>query len=157
MAENSMENEMDFLNAPQFPGQIKGVPSIDQVRKLIRRQKRVKGFSFEAPVGNSSFNIQLSGTARLWLGLIMYGIPKTDEPQPAQNCCTTFINITSMQLMINNEIVIDQLDPNIISFGAQDESYYFIPRPLSGTDEITVNFTNTGTATETAKIGVYYI
>jgi len=161
MAEKQLNDEMDFLNAPQFPGQIKGpggkmIPSIDEVRKLIRRQKRVKGFSFSAPVGNSSFNIQLSGTARLWLGWVMFGLDESDEPE-TKLCCTTFTQISQVQLMINNEIVVDQLDPNFMAFGLMDEEYYFIPRPLSGTDEITVKFTNTGINTETCRLAVYYI
>jgi len=161
MAENQISDEMDFLNAPQFPGQVqmgvqqKNQPSIEEIRKLIKRQKRLKGFSFDAPVGNSTFNIQLSGTARLWLGLAMYGIEEEGPENPL--CCTTFQNISQVVLQINNEIVIDQLDPNFISFGLNDTEYYFIPRPLSGTDEISVKFTNTGINTETCRIVVYYI
>ena len=153
MVDNFSE-EMNFINAPQFPGQQLGNKSIEQIRGIIKRQKRLKGFSFNAPVGTSQFNIDLSGTARILLGLAMYG---TARSEVAQTCCVNFLNISQVQFKVNNEIVIDQLDPNFLSFGLNNNEYYYIPRPLSGTDTITMTFVNTGTVTETCHIVIYYI
>ncbi len=86
----------------------------------------------------------------------MYGANKPESDFP-KLCCETFTNINSMQFIINNELIIDQLDPNFISFGLMDTEYYFVPRPLSGQDTITITFTNNGALSETAKMAIYYI
>ena len=157
MNSDQLKSEMPFINTPQFPGQKRpGVPSIESIRKLISRQKKIKGYTFEVPTGNSQFNIELPGIARVFLGLVMYGANRP-EPDDVKLCCETFVNIDSMQFIINNELIIDQLDPNFISFGLMDTEYYFIPRPLSGQDTITITFTNNGALSETTKLAVYYI
>jgi hypothetical protein len=154
MADNFSE-EMNMINAPQFPGQQLGKKSIEQVRSIIKRQKRLKGFQFNAPVGTSQYNIDLSGTARILLGIAMYG--KVNSEAITGTCCIPFTQIAQCQLKVNNEIVIDQLDPNFLSFGFNNNEYYYIPRPLSGTDTITLTFVNTGTITEVCNIVIYYI
>jgi len=155
MKNDNFNEEMHYLNAPQFPGmQIPG-KTIEQVRSIIKRQKRLKGYSFTAPVGSSSFNLDLSGTARILLGVAMYGVPKPGDP--AANCCTSFLSIESVQFSVNNEIVIDTLDPNFLSFGFNNNEYYYIPRPLSGTDQLTMKFENTGLNAEVCKVVLYYI
>jgi len=153
---DNFREEMNAINAPNFPGQQLGGASIENVRALIKRQKRLKGFSFTAPVGSSSFNIDLSGTARILLGMAMYGTGVSPEVAQA-TCCIPFTQITTLQFKVNQEIVIDQLDPNFLSFNFNNNEYYYIPRPLSGTDEITLTFTNTGTVAETCRIVIYYI
>jgi len=142
------------IGNPQFMGSKLGL-NVEQVRSFIKRQKRLKGFTFNVPTGSSSFNIELSGTAKIFLGIAMYARPDREATVPYE-CCTTFSQIETMQLTVNNEIVIDQLDPNFLSFGLQDNEYYYLPRPLSGTDTITFNFVNPGT-TEVARLVVYYI
>jgi len=155
MNSNNFGEEMNALNAPNFMGQQLGSVTIEQVRGLIKRQKRLKGYSFTAPVGSSNFNLDLSGTARILLGIAIYATPQP-EPKTA-SCCINFTQITSLQFKVNNEIVIDQLDPNFLSFGLNNNEYYYIPRPLSGTDQLTLSFTNTGTAAETCNVVLYYI
>jgi hypothetical protein len=158
MTNDNFNEEMNALNAPNFPGQQLGPVSIEKVRSLIKRQKRLKGFSFTAPVGSSTFNINLSGTARILLGIAIYATPDAETVRAGlQSCCINFAQITSMQFKVNNEIVIDQLNPNFISFGLNNNEYYYIPRPLSGTDQITMSFTNTGTLSETCNVVIYYI
>ncbi len=156
MINDNFGEEMNAINAPNFPGQQLGNDSIEKVRALIKRQKRIKGFSFTQPVGSSSFNIDLSGTARILLGLAVYGTGVSEEVA-RPSCCLPFTQISSLQFKVNNEIVIDQLDPNFISFALNNNEYYYLPRPLSGTDEITLTFTNTGTVAETCKVVIYYI
>jgi hypothetical protein len=158
MKSDNFNEEMAAIGQRQFPG-MQGGANIEQVRSLIKRQKRLKGYSFNVPQGTSSFNLDLSGTARILLGIAIFGKvkPETlDRPKEA-SCCIPFTQIESLQFKINNEIVIDQLDPNFLSFGFNNNEYYYIPRPLSGTDEITLTFTNTGTDVEICKVVLYYI
>lgn len=140
------------LNAPQFPGMQTGkMKSIGEVRDLIKKQRRVKGFTFSVPNGQSQQNLQISGTARILLGIQLIPIaPGTDT------YIQGFQNISNVSFKVNNEIIVESLHPNFITNYANDEEFMEIPRPLSGTDEITINFTNSG-STEICAIAVYYI
>ena len=138
------------LNAPQFPGQqVKGL-SIDQVRTLIKKQIRMKGFSFNVVTGNTTQNIQLSGTARILMGIVF--VPRTATGVPV----TGFSNIGSVSFKVNNEIIIENADPNFLTTLLMNDEYYYLPRPLSGTDEITLQFTNPLVA-EVCNVLFYYI
>lgn len=159
MKSDNFNEEMAAIGQRQFPG-MQGGANIEQVRSLIKRQKRLKGYSFNVPQGTSTFNLDLSGTARILLGIALFGKVKPGE-EPTRptlpSCCIPFTQIESLQFQVNNEIVIDQLDPNFLSFGFNNNEYYYIPRPLSGTDELTLKFTNTGTEVEICKVVIYYI
>jgi hypothetical protein len=155
MKNDNFNEEMAAIGQRQFPGGQFGA-NIEQVRSLIKRQKRLKGYSFNVPQGASSFNLDLSGTARILLGIAVFG-KVTDREAGIGTCCIPFTQIETMQFQVNNEIVIDQLDPNFLSFGFNNNEYYYIPRPLSGTDELTLKFNNTGTVTEICKVVLYYI
>lgn len=141
----------DGLNAPQFPGQqVKGL-SIDQIRTIVKKQNRIKGYAYSVTTGTTNFNIQLSGTARILMGLCL--VPRN----PGNPIATEgFQRITSVTLKVNNEIVIETVDPNFLTNFFNTDEYYYLPRPLSGTDEITITFTNPG-ATELANLVIYYI
>jgi hypothetical protein len=142
---------MSGLNAPQFPGQqVKGM-SIEQIRTLIKKQNRIKGYNFSVTTGTNNFNLQLSGTARILLGLAL--VPRTLTASIGNE---GFTQITGVTLKVNNEIVIENLDPNFLTNFFNNDEYYYLPRPLSGTDEITLTFTNPG-ATEQASLAIYYI
>ena len=142
---------MSGLNAPQFPGQqVKGM-SIEQIRTLIKKQNRIKGYNFSVVTGTNNFNLQLSGTARILLGLAL--VPRTLTASIGNE---GFTQITGVTLKVNNEIVIENLDPNFLTNFFNNDEYYYLPRPLSGTDEITLTFTNPG-ATEQASLAIYYI
>lgn len=150
------------LNAPQFPGQQVKNLSIDQVRELIKKQRRIKGYSFTVPTGQTEYPIQLSGTARILLGLAMLPVAVLDPLDPtAANSnpfpyITGFRNITSVSLKVNNEIVVENLHPDFMTNFLNNDEYNYLPRPLSGTDEITLVFNNPGTA-EVANCAFYYI
>lgn len=138
------------LNAPQFPGQqVKGM-SIDQIRTLIKKQIRMKGFSFNVSTGSSTQNIQLSGTARILMGIVF--LPRNSAGSPL----TGFSQIASVSFKVNNEIIIENADPNFLSQQLMNDEYYYIPRPLSGTDEITLQFTNP-LFSEVCNVLFYYI
>jgi hypothetical protein len=140
------------LNAPQFPGLQTGkLKSVEQVRDLIKKQRRLKGYTFNVPNGQSQQNLQLSGSARVLLGIQLI---------PIAHGTDTFIqgfqNISEVSFKVNNEIIIESLSPQFLTNYSNDEEYCDIPRPLSGTDQITISFTNSG-ATEKCAIAVYYI
>jgi len=142
---------MQGLNAPQFPGQqVKGM-SIEQIRTLVKKQNRIKGYNFSVATGTQNFNLQLSGTARILLGLSL--IPRAVGTDVA---ITGFQEVTGVTFKVNNEIIIENLDPNFIGNFFTNDEYYYLPRPLSGTDEITISFTNPG-ATENVSLAIYYI
>lgn len=144
---DNFKEEMAVINTPQFPGQQFGA-TIDQVRSMIKRQKRIKGYSFTAPTNASSFDIKISGTARILLGIALL---------PNYNISSVFTSVTQVQLKVNNEIIIDQLDPNFLTQLLNNNEYYYIPRPLSGQDEITISFLNSGGDNEDVRMVLYYI
>lgn len=143
---NAISGGKTNVQTPQFMGMQKGNLSIDQVRAMIKKQKRCKGFQFSIATGSNTSDIQLSGTARLLLGFLLLP-PDFSDPSGTPD---------SMTLTVNNEIVIDQVKPFLFSNYSMDDEYYFIPRPLSGTDEIKINFQNSAAA-QTWWMVVYYI
>lgn len=138
------------LNAPQFPGMQTG-KTIEQVRDLIKKQRRVKGYTFNVVNGQSQQNLQLSGTARVLLGIQLLPIN-----QGQQTFIEGFQQIDQVSFKVNNEIILESLNPTFLTNYANDEEYCDIPRPLSGTDQITISFNNPG-ITETCAIAIYYI
>lgn len=151
---DNFREEMGHIGVPQFPGQQLGNKSIEQIRSWIKKQKRLKGYSLTVPVGGGTFNLDLSGTARILLGIALIGKSTKDDNSNAWN---SFINVQTIQFQVNNEIVVDQVDPNFLTPHFNNNEYYYIPRPLSGTDELTLKFTNPGAAAETVKVVLYYI
>lgn len=146
-----LQDITEGLNAPQFPGQqVKGL-TIEQIRTLIKKQQRIKGYAFSVTTGSTNFNLQLSGTARILLGLAL--VPR-DPGTPIST--TGFQRIATVTFKVNNEIVIESLDPNFLSPMFNTDEFYYLPRPLSGTDQITIEFTNPGN-TELANLVIYYI
>jgi hypothetical protein len=154
MKNDNFKEEMNFMNTPQFPGQQIGGKTIEDIRSIIKRQKRLRGYQFICPQGSSEFNLNLSGTARILLGIAFYGIGKGLDFSASFG---QFIAVTQVQFTVNNEIVIDQLDPNFLTQQFNNNEYYYIPRPLSGTDQLTMKFINTGAAAETVNMVLYYI
>jgi hypothetical protein len=143
---DNFKEEMNFINTPQFPGQQMGDKSIEQIRGIIKRQKRLKGYAFQVPTGASSFDLDLSGTARILLGIALVGKQGSG-----------FSEITTVQFKVNNEIVIDQVSPNFLTLYFNNNEYYYIPRPLSGRDQLTISFQNNGGSTELCDFVIYYI
>jgi hypothetical protein len=142
---------MQGLNAPQFPGQqVKGM-TIEQIRTLVKKQNRLKGYNFSVATGTQNFDLQLSGTARIMLGLSL--IPREIGTAVATR---GFQHVTGVTFKVNNEIIIENVDPNFLGNFFNTEEYYYLPRPLSGTDQITISFTNPG-ATELVSLVIYYI
>jgi len=125
--------------------------SVDEVRDLIKKQRRAKGYSLTAPTGTTSFNLQLSGTARILLGLELGSFIAGSD-----SYVRGFQRISSVTFKVNNEIILDQVHPNFLTNYGNDSEMMQLPRPLSGTDEITIELTNPS-ATEVASLIIYYI
>jgi hypothetical protein len=143
---------MNNLNAPQFMGLQTGkFKTVDEVRDLIKKQRRVKGYSLTAPTGTTSFNLQLSGTARILLGIELGAFAAGTD-----SYIRGFQRISAVTFKVNNEIILDQVHPNFLTNYGNDSEMMQLPRPLSGTDDITIEFTNAG-ATEVASVAIYYI
>jgi len=151
MKQDNFSDEMNFINAPQFPGQQLGNATIEQIRGVIKRQKRLKGYVHTATVGTSEINLDLSGTARILLGVALFKVERSGVGN------SQFSEIQSLQFTVNNEIVIDQTNPNFLAPFFNTNEYYYIPRPLSGTDQLTIKFLNNGGNAETVQIVIYYI
>lgn len=136
------------IDTPQFPGWQEGL-SQRQVQNIIKNQKRIKGFQIAVATGETITNIELSGTARVFIGFALQPIVKAtlddidDYPQ-------------GFSLTINNEIIIDRVNPIFFGKDYTDEEYYQLIRPLSGQDTISTKFNNTNAATNFA-FTVYYI
>jgi len=137
------QHGVPVVKTPQFPGVNPGM-SIEQVRSVIRKQVRAKGFLFGLSNGSNNEDIQLSGTARVFLG---FSLDQVDVA--AANAATQFT------ITINNEIVIDSVHPVFFSSAFMDDEYYFFPRPLSGQDTITIDIESP--ADENMQMIVYYI
>jgi hypothetical protein len=116
----------------QFPGQQYG-GTIDQVRNLIQHQKKIKGFTLANANGFNSHNLQISGDARLLLGFAINSNQEGDV----------------MTLKINNEIALDNVPVSAYSTINKTigGDYYVCPRPLSGQDEIILEYTAIGAVT----------
>jgi len=134
------------IRTPQFPGVLGENLSIAQVRAIIRRQKRAKGFRFGLTAGsNPGLQLKLSGTARTFLGFAVL------EENQVNNAVAS-----EMTLTINNEIVIAPVSPRFFQPDFMDDEYYFFPRPLSGQDDILLDVDLTND-TEDFLMIAYYI
>ena len=127
---------------PIFPGTQLGA-TIKQVRNWIKKQKRSRGFAFDVPVGTTPFNIDISGTARIFLG---FAFIQADED---------FADQATMTFLINNEVVIEDVFMSFFSNEFTDEEYYSFPRPLSGTDSVTLRIT--APTAQQVRMIIYYI
>jgi hypothetical protein len=139
------------LGAPQFMGMQnvgKGSNSIEEVRKYIKNQRRNKGYALTIPTGTSQFNLDLSGSARVWLGFII-SIPQAPPANPV-------LFPQAVSFTLNNEIIIDSVHTQLFTNYANDSEYFEQNRPLSGKDDITFSFQNSNPPV-TIYLNVYYI
>ncbi len=138
-----------FVDTPQYMGLQSGKLDIKDVRKLIQQSKKTRGYTFQVATGTSTFNLQLNGTARIWLGFSLLPVVR----DVGNLDLTTFPQ--EFNLNINNLIICDQTHPAFYTQLLMDEEYYKIPTPLSGTDIITVTWENAGAAQDWVMIAYY--
>lgn len=126
------------------PGDRMGL-DIQQVQNYIKRQKRCKGQSYDLGAGtNDDLQVQLPGTARVWLGFV-FAFSKLAG-----------VIEGNVSLVINNEIVVENVFAEFYGKDFTDEEYYFMPRPLSGQDDIKFKVTGV-TDTYTLNVNAYYL
>ena len=119
--------------------------NIEKVRSWIKKQKRSKGYVHALSTGTTEFNLDISGSARIFLGFALLFSETAIGSQPA-----------TFTLNINEEIIVNQVQPSFFSPDFMDDEYYFFPRPLSGTDVVDVTYNNPN-ADQTVFMIVYYI
>lgn len=116
----------------------------EQVQDLIRQSKRVKGQSYDLSVGsNENLSVQLPGTSYMLLGFV-FAFSGANPPSG------------NAKLTINNEIVVDSSFVEFFGSDYTDEEYYFIPRPLSGQDDIKFSV-NDVDLEYTLNVNYYYL
>jgi len=136
--------DKDYGGINARPGQKIGM-TIQEVKDFIKAQKRIKGFSFDVVAGdNTGLQIQLPGTAKVLLGIICFpGVPAVSGSN-------------EIELKINNEIAIEQTPARFLSADVTDNDFIYLPRPLSGNDDISININNV-TVPTTVELALYYI
>lgn len=145
---------MSYTQRRATTGQVPASPSAaraasisraNQMRDAYSNGVRAKGFTVTISAATSSFNVDLSGMARNFLGFAWYF---TTVPGGA------IVN----QLVINNDVVVDSsvIQHFIVNGANHDRDYFPFPRPLNGQDSIVFNFVNPG-AVATGYLVVYYI
>ncbi len=141
---NKKNGGKGIVNTPQFMG-LKGGASIPEVRSWIKKQKRAKGYLHAIGASDTTeFEIDISGSAKIFLGFSLL-IGETLAGSPTQ-----------FNININEEIMIRETHPFFFSPEFMDDEYYFFPRPLSGSDTVTVTYQNPNAA-QTIFMVVYYI
>jgi len=111
-----------LVNTPQFPAAQRNF-SVEQIRSLIKKQKRAKGYMFPCQANLvQDFNLDISGSARIFLGFSLLFDTRLTPPE--------------FSLKINNEILIQQVNPQFFTNLFQTDEFYFFPRPLSGSDSV---------------------
>lgn len=127
------------------PGDRMGL-DVQQVQNYIKRQKRCTGENFVLETGdNPGLQVQLPGNARVLLGFVL-AFTTEGGALPDGN----------LSLIINNEIVIDDVFVTFYGADFTDEEYFFIPRPLSGQDDIEFRV-NGVTTPYTLHLNNYYL
>jgi len=138
-----------FPQNVQFPGSTYGA-KLSTVRRLVSKQKKIKGYRFTVPTGNSTQTLQLPGEAKLLLGLKLYN----------ENTTSPVVDFT-LSMLVNNEKIVDtvhtaQFDANPTNSNQQQE-YLAINRPLAGQDTINVEFTNNDANATVTVLHVFYL
>lgn len=130
-----------FVNSPQFPGQQNGA-SMASIQQFIRNQARMKGFRFSGGIGSQDNSLQISGTAKFFLGVQFNQSFEAD-----------------VTLTVNNEVIYQQTSVqslNPFSNPRSDRDWFPVNRPLSGTDEIILAI-NSFVAYTNIAFTTYYI
>ena len=130
----------------QYDNRAAAQSRVDAMREAYSKANRVKGFTIAITAGTSSYNVDLSGMAKCFLG---FGYFFQATPGAA----------VTTQLVINNDVVVDSTVINHFRVDGtnQPRDFYAFPRPLNGQDTIVFNFNNTTGATVTGYLAVYYI
>lgn len=126
-----------FIDTPQYPGWQKGL-SMKTVQDFVKEQVRRKGYVFSGGIGSQKFPIVISGNARF-----LYGIAFLDRFN------------ASVTLDVNNEVVIEDVHVGLLLFGATNQDYYAVNRPLSGSDNVALTIAGVAGYTNQQMVLIY--
>lgn len=152
-----LRNIMPHMRKPagaqnqQFPGlSLDPDATIESIRSFIKKQKKIKGFLLAVPGSSTqTFDIQISGDARLLLGISIVNT--------SANAGNPAVYPDQFTMMVNEEVIINQVFGIQLSFPFQTDEYYFIPRPLSGQDVVSCTLRNPSIDAQTTALAVYYL
>jgi hypothetical protein len=115
------------------------------IQNITNKQKRTRGYIFNCAVGSNSFDIAISGTARVLLGFNLL------------NNVNEQANIIgdSFSLFVNNEQIVENVNPNFFSAYLKLEEFSYFPRPLNGSDKVTVRIDTASVSN--ISMTIYYI
>lgn len=137
-----------------IPGSAVGFKSMDDVHSFNNSTIRRKGFVIRTGTGNNLVPIQLPGTSKFLLGLLLL-----DTSGDGFNVCNLVINNDSRIEQVSTSslcrVLPSTTGPAVASVNAYDEEYFPVPTPLSGNDTITLELV-VRTAGE-VYITIYYI
>lgn len=139
---NLMRGQTNATN-PTAAGQ--QMNEIAAIQNITNKQKRTRGYVFNCAIGSNSFDIAISGSARVLLGFSL--LNNTNEQA----------NIVgdSFSFFVNNEQIVENVNPNFFSAFLKIEEFTYFPRPLNGSDKVTVRIETT--AVSNVSMTIYYI
>jgi len=142
MVLNLMRGQQNATNPTQAGRQFDELAAI---QNITNKQKRTRGYIFACAIGTNSFDIAISGTARVLLGFTL--LNNTNEQA----------NIVgdSFSFFVNNEQIIESVNPNFFSAFLKLEEFSYFPRPLNGSDKVTVKVDTQ--AVSNISMVIYYI
>jgi hypothetical protein len=142
MVLNLMRGQQNATNPTQAGRQFDELAAI---QNITNKQKRTRGYIFNCAVGSNSFDIAISGTARVLLGFNLL------------NNVNEQANIIgdSFSLFVNNEQIVENVNPNFFSAFLKLEEFSYFPRPLNGSDKVTVRIDTA--AVSNISMTIYYI
>jgi len=129
-----------YANRQTVPGAALGVENMGQVHDFNLKQLRRRGFFTRTVVGQNNINIQLSGTAKLLCGILVFD----DSGDPRNVLSLTINNDTRIEQVSNSSLtrifVNGTPGPATFGVGPYCEEYFPVPALLSGNDSITVEY-----------------
>ena len=130
-----------IVHSPNFPGGQNGA-SIEAVREFISNQVRIQGERFTGGIGTQEFDIDISGTAKFFLGIQFNDAFDAD-----------------VKLEVNNETIFSAVSVNAltpIGNPRSSKDWFPVNRPLAGSDKIKLTITGFEVY-ENTPFTIYYI
>lgn len=132
-------------NATTPNGAGRQMDELAAIQNITNKQKRTRGYVFNCAIGTNSFDIAISGTARVLLGFNLL------------NNANEQANIVGdgFSLFVNNEQIVENVNPNFFSAFLKLQEFSYFPRPLNGSDKVTVRIDTN--AVSNISMTIYYI
>lgn len=123
--------------------------SIGELRDFIKLQKRCKGYDIQTTVNTTTYEkLVISGNAKILLGF---------------NLSTKIADIANLSshsatLTVNNETIFENINLQFLNpnYNWKEQEYFPFPRPLSGSDDVTLAI-KSGASADLVFVELYYI